>query len=159
MTTRRGRGDGSIYFDSTRNRYVGQLDVTEPGTLKRTRRKVTAPTRTGVRDKLDKLRRELEATAASGSNATVAAAVADWQAHLPARIKDPTKVALVRRHGERITAELGRIPLKRLQPATLSGCWARWPPTGSRPRPSGAAGRCWPGHSGGPCGMAWSPST
>jgi integrase len=45
----------------------------------------------------------------------VAAAVADWLGHLPRQIKDPSTVALVRRHGERITAEPGRIPLKRLQ--------------------------------------------
>ena len=45
----------------------------------------------------------------------MAAAVADWLAHLPARIKGPTTIALVRSHGERITAELGKIPLHRLQ--------------------------------------------
>ena len=59
MTTRRGRGEGSIYHDADRGRYVGVIDVTEPGTRKRVRRKVSAPTKTGVRQNLDALRREL----------------------------------------------------------------------------------------------------
>ena len=77
---------------------------------------LTARTKTELKAKLDARGRELEETSTSAPHAgTVAAAVADWQAHLPRQIKDPTTVALVRRHGERITAELGRIPLRRLQ--------------------------------------------
>lgn len=44
MTARRGRGEGSIYHDDERDRWNGVLDVTEPGTRKRVRRKVSAPT-------------------------------------------------------------------------------------------------------------------
>ena len=72
-------------------------------------------TKTGARAKLDALRRELADTGAAGPLAgTVASAVADWVSHLPARIKDPTSVAIVHRHASRITAELGRIPVKKL---------------------------------------------
>ena len=59
MTTRRGRGEGSIYHDAGRGRYVGVLDVTEPGSGKRTRRKVSATTKTETRAKLEPLRREV----------------------------------------------------------------------------------------------------
>jgi len=116
MTTRRGRGEGSIYHDAGRGRYVGVLDVTEPGSGKRTRRKVSATTKTETRAKLDKLRREVADAGHAGPAAgTVASVVTDWTSHLPARIKDPTSKAIVRRHASRITAELGKIPVKKLQ--------------------------------------------
>ena len=113
--TRRGRGEGSIYHDEDRDRWVGVLDVTEPGTRKRVRRKVSATTKTGARQKLDVLRRELADAGAAGQAAgTVGSVVADWIAHLPARIKDPISVAIVRGHGRRITAGLGKMPVKKL---------------------------------------------
>jgi integrase len=116
MTTRRGRGEGSVYYDDDRDRWVGVLDVTEPGTAKRTRRKVSAKTKTELRNKLDTLRREIADAGHAGPAAgTVASVVADWTSHLPSRIKDPTSVAIVRRHASRIIAELGKIPVKRLQ--------------------------------------------
>ncbi|MGB6578064.1 MAG: tyrosine-type recombinase/integrase [Streptosporangiaceae bacterium] len=116
MTTRRGRGEGSIYHDAGRGRYVGVLDVTEPGSGKRTRRKVSATTKTETRAKLDKLRREVADAGHAGPAAgTVASVVTDWTSHLPGRIKDPTSKAIVRRHASRITAELGKIPVKKLQ--------------------------------------------
>ena len=115
MTARRGRGEGSIYHDDDRDRWIGVLDITEPGTRRRVRRKVSAPTKTAARQKLDALRRELADAGHAGPVAgTVGSVVADWVNHLPARIKDPTSVAIVRRHADRITAKLGRIPVKRL---------------------------------------------
>jgi integrase len=116
MTTRRGRGEGSIYHDEDRSRWVGVLDVTEPGSGRRTRRKVSAKTKTELRQKLDALRRELaDAGSAGPAAATVGSVVADWTSHLPSRIKDPTSVAIVRRHASRITAGLGRMPVRKLQ--------------------------------------------
>ncbi len=116
MTTRRGRGEGSIYYDDDRDRWVGVLDVTEPGTRKRTRRKVSAKTKTETRAKLNALRRELADAGSAGPVAgTVGSVVADWVNHLPSRIKDPTSKAIVRRHASRITAGLGRIPIRKLQ--------------------------------------------
>ncbi len=116
MTARRGRGEGSIYYDDDRDRWVGVLDVTEPGTRTRARRKVSATTKTGVRQKLDALRRELADAGSAGPVAgTTGSVVADWVNHLPSRIKDPTTVAIVRMHASRITAEVGKIPVRKLQ--------------------------------------------
>jgi hypothetical protein len=115
MTTRRGRGEGSIYHDAERGRYFGVLDVTEPGTRKRTRRKVSAKTKTELRQKLDVLRREVADAGAAGPVAgTVGSVVADWVNHLPSRIKDPISVAIVRGHARRITDALGKMPVKKL---------------------------------------------
>ena len=67
-------------------------------------------------EKLSRLRRELEGISPSAPRAaTMATVVADWLDHLPARIKDPTSVQIVRSHGERITRELGKIPVRKLQ--------------------------------------------
>jgi len=116
VTTRRGRGEGSVYYDAERGRYVGVLDVTEPGSGKRVRRKVSAKTKTELRTKMDALRRELADAGSAGPAAgTVASVVADWLAHLPSRIKDPISVDIVRRHARRITDELGKMPVKKLQ--------------------------------------------
>ena len=116
MSVRRGRGEGSIYYDDDRDRWVGVIDVTEPGSGKRTRRKVSAKSKTEARQKLDKLRREVADAGSAGPAAgTIASVVADWVNHMPARIKDPTSKAIVRRHTSRITAELGKMPVKKLQ--------------------------------------------
>ncbi len=69
-----------------------------------------------MRQKLDALRREIADAGSAGPVAgTVASVVDDWVAHLPSRIKDPTTVAIVRMHASRITAEVGKIPVKKLQ--------------------------------------------
>jgi hypothetical protein len=77
---------------------------------------VPAKTKTEARVKLDALRREVADAGSAGPAAgTVASVVADWVRHPPARIKDPTTVAIIRRHASRITAALGKIPVKKLQ--------------------------------------------
>ena len=114
--SRRGRSEGSVYYDNDRQRWIGVTEVTEPGTGKRNRRKVSATTETGAREKLPALRRALEGISPSAPRAaTVATVVRDWLDHLPARIKDPTSAQIVRSHGERITRELGRIPVRKLE--------------------------------------------
>ena len=67
MTTRRGRGEGSIYYDDGRDRWVGVLDVTEPGTAQADPPQgVRADQDRGQGQKLDALRRELADAGAPG---------------------------------------------------------------------------------------------
>lgn len=56
--SRRGRGDGSIYCDPDRNRWVGQLDLGIGPDGKRLRRKVVGRTKSDVAAKLRALRKE-----------------------------------------------------------------------------------------------------
>jgi integrase len=115
--SRRGKGEGSVFYDQERAKWIGVLDLTEPGsTGRRVRRKVSAPTKTDARAKLTALRRELEDTSPAAPRVTtVAAVVADWLDNLPKDIKDPNSVQLVRSHGARITRELGKIPVRKLE--------------------------------------------
>lgn len=56
--SRRGRGDGAIYRDATRDRWVGQLDLGVGANGKRLRRKVVGRTKSDVAAKLRMLRKE-----------------------------------------------------------------------------------------------------
>jgi integrase len=71
---RRAVGEGSVYFDKSKDRWVGSL-VTSDG-----RRKVLARTETEARKRLDKLRWELEERGQIGrGNATVSNALDIWE--------------------------------------------------------------------------------
>jgi hypothetical protein len=59
---RRGQGEDSIYWDVTKNRYVGAVSLGFGPDGKRVRRKVTGRTKAEVRDRL----RELHQEAGSG---------------------------------------------------------------------------------------------
>jgi hypothetical protein len=49
---RRGHGEDSIYWDATKNRYVGAIDLGLSSAGTRIRKKVRGKTKTEVRDKL-----------------------------------------------------------------------------------------------------------
>ena len=56
MSSRRSRGDGSVYFDAGRGCWVGSVDIgRNPETGRRVRRKVSGATRTEVKEKLAEL--------------------------------------------------------------------------------------------------------
>src|SRR5215472_14315533 len=62
LARRRGHGEDSIYFDATKNRYVGAVSVGwGPDGKTRIRRKVRGKTKQEVRDKLRALHREMDA--------------------------------------------------------------------------------------------------
>ena len=83
---RRGRGEDAIYFDETKNRYVGAVSLGFGPDGKRTRRKVTGRTKQDVRDKLKALHAELDRGLRTSSTYTVRRAVADWlEGGLPGR--------------------------------------------------------------------------
>jgi integrase len=75
---RRGHGEDSIYFDATKNRYVGAVSVGWGTDGKRLRRKVRGKTKQEVRDKLRELHREFNAGARSTGRYSLRQAVEDW---------------------------------------------------------------------------------
>lgn len=79
MSGRRGQGDGSVYFEAARGRWVGVLDLGRNGDGRRVRRKVTGATAKEARDRLRALRSEIEGGArARNGNLTVEAFLLDW---------------------------------------------------------------------------------
>jgi integrase len=75
---RAGHGDDSIYWDKSKNRFVGAVSLGYTPSGKRNRAKVSGKTKTEVRTKLRELRKELENGAKAPANYTVAQAVNDW---------------------------------------------------------------------------------
>jgi hypothetical protein len=78
---RRGHGEDSIYWDPSKNRYVGavSLGFTPAGT--RIRRKVTGRTKAEVRGKLRELHQEVDIGLRPRQGYTVNGALDDWLAH------------------------------------------------------------------------------
>jgi integrase len=78
---RRGQGEDSIYWDSSKNRYIGAISLGFSPSGSRIRRKVTGRTKAGVRDKLRQLRQEVDSGLSLSRSYTVNAALDDWLAH------------------------------------------------------------------------------
>jgi integrase len=78
---RRGQGEDSIYWDSSKNRYVGAVSLGFSPSGTRIRRKVTGRTKADVRDKLRQLRQEVDSGLRLSRSYTVSAALDDWLAH------------------------------------------------------------------------------
>ena len=79
-TARRGHGEGSVYRDAANGTWVGAISLGWRPDGSRIRRKVTGPTKTGVREKLKKLQAEADAGLKTSASYTLAKAVADWTA-------------------------------------------------------------------------------
>jgi len=77
---RRGQGEDSIYWDSTKNRYVGAVSLGFSPDGKRVRRKVAGRTKAEVRDKLRDLHQEVESGLKPKQSYTVSDALDDWLA-------------------------------------------------------------------------------
>jgi hypothetical protein len=79
---RRGHHEDSIYFDASKNRWIGAISLGfSPDGERRIRQKVRGRTKTEVRDKLQALHRELDLGVHTSATYTVAACIQDWLAH------------------------------------------------------------------------------
>jgi len=84
MTARRGHGEGSLFFDESRNRWVGTVDLGRDGAGKRRRVKITGRTRTEARAKLKALRDNADSGLPTGDQrVTVGEWLDQWVAALP----------------------------------------------------------------------------
>jgi integrase len=79
VAKRRSRGDGSIYEDETRQRWIAEITIGYRPNGKRITRKRSARTKTEAKDRLKELMRELDDSGTVAANGyTVAEAVQDW---------------------------------------------------------------------------------
>ena len=94
--TRRGAGEGALFFEADRDRWVGLVTLPSDGSGKRRRAKVVAPTKTEARRKMAELRRAADDGLPTGHGGLTLAAFLDtWLATgLPARtrVKSPNTV-------------------------------------------------------------------
>ncbi|PPK65772.1 site-specific integrase [Actinokineospora auranticolor] len=98
MTKRRSRGDGSLRWDKTRERYIAEITVGYTPAGKRITRKASARTRKAANDKLKEMVRNLDDGLAAKASATytVGDAVNDWMANYELIGRDPNTVRTVR---------------------------------------------------------------
>jgi integrase len=119
-TRRRGRGEDAIYFDETKNRYVGAVSLGFGPDGKRIRRKVTGRTKQDVRDKLKALHAELDRGLRTSSTYTVQQAVADWlEGGLPGRAERTRSV--YREALAPLMGQIGNKPLRELTAGDVRG--------------------------------------
>jgi len=77
---RRGQGEDSIYWDESKNRYVGAVSLGFSPAGTRIRKKVTRRTKTKVRDKLRDLHKQVEGGLRPRRRCTVSDALDAWLA-------------------------------------------------------------------------------
>ena len=78
---RRGHGEDSIYWDSSKSRYVGAVSLGFTPAGMRIRRKVTGRSKAEVRSKLRELHQEVDSGLRPRQGYTVNDALEDWLAH------------------------------------------------------------------------------
>ena len=113
---RRGHGDDAIYFDATKNRYIGAVSVGYEADGRRVRRKVSGKTKQEVRHKLKELHSDLDAGVHSPASYTVRAAVDDWLAEGLSGRASKT-VTTQREVLEPLLDIIGAVPLRQLSAA------------------------------------------
>ncbi|MEW1752793.1 site-specific integrase [Streptomyces angustmyceticus] len=117
-----GNGEDSIYWDKAKNRYIGAVSLGYTPAGKRRRVKVSGKTKTEVRSKLRRRKRELEAGVVAPAAYTVESAVRDWLAQgLKGRDRASidTYASLAKNH---VIADLGKARLRELKAESLD-CW------------------------------------
>ncbi len=81
MSKRRGRGEDSIYWDETKNRFVGAVSLEYSASGTRVRKKVMGRTKTEVPDKLRELHAQVDSGVRPRRHYTVGDVLDDWLAH------------------------------------------------------------------------------
>lgn len=132
---RRGKGDGSIFEEPERNRWVGVVDLGKDGTGRRRRVKVTGPSRAEVARRLKQRRAELEAGATAPATMTVADLIAEWSTSVIPTLSPATGEAM-RWAADLLTAGLGGHRVNALR-ATHVERFLRSAAAGTVPRPAG----------------------
>lgn len=91
--SRRGRGEGALFYEDDRDRWVGLLELPPDGSGRRRRRKVTGRTKTEARRKLRQLQRRVEDGLPTGDGSmTLGDLLEHWLTDvLPARSRVQSK--------------------------------------------------------------------
>ncbi|MFJ3775006.1 tyrosine-type recombinase/integrase [Streptomyces sp. NPDC090075] len=113
--TRAGHGDDSIYWDKSKNRYIGAISLGYTPAGKRNRPKVSGKTKAEVREKLRELRKQLASGGRTQAHYTVAKAVTDWLAQ-GLKGRDAASVATYRSLADNhVIPQLGKGKLRDLE--------------------------------------------
>ena len=111
---RRGHGEDSIYWDASRNRYMGAVDLGFSPAGTRIRKKVSGKTKVEVRDKLKGLHKEAEGGLRPRRRYTVGDALEDWLAHGTDGLSERTVTLYRGTSVKALDEQLGRVRLMEL---------------------------------------------
>jgi integrase len=112
-STRRGHGEDSIYWDESRKRYIGAVDLGFSPAGTRIRKKVSGKTKVEVRDKLRELK-ETDAGLRPRRRYTVSDTLEDWLAHGVDGLSERTVTLYRGTIVKALNEELGKIRLTEL---------------------------------------------
>ena len=115
MTARRGRGEGSLYWDDQRKRWRGEITIGYDARGKRITRKASGKTKTEAKNKLKEIQRNYEeGLIAASAKDTVGDAIAYWLAY-GLNGRDEHTIGMYRTYAEtHIIPVLGKRPLHEL---------------------------------------------
>jgi integrase len=115
MTARRGRGEGSLYWDEQRKRWRGEITIGYDARGKRITRKASGKTKTEAKNKLREIQRNYEeGLIAASAKDTVGDAIAYWLAY-GLNGRDEHTISMYRTYAEtHIIPALGKRPLREL---------------------------------------------
>jgi hypothetical protein len=116
---RRGQGEDSIYWDASKNRYVGAVSLGFNPAGTRIRKKVTRRTSTEVRDKLRELHKQVEGGPRPRRRYTVEDALEDWLAVGLYGLSARTVTLYRGTIAKALREELGSVRLTDLTPADV----------------------------------------
>ncbi|WP_274916561.1 tyrosine-type recombinase/integrase [Streptomyces sp. WZ-12] len=120
--SRAGNGDDSIYWDKSKNRYIGAISLGFTPAGKRSRPKVSGKTKAEVRAKLREKRKELEVGVKSSATYTIEQAVRAWLSQ-GLKGRDAGSISTYTSMAENhVIADLGKARLKDLTADTVD-CW------------------------------------
>ena len=122
MSKRREPGDGSIFYEESRERWVAVADLGRDGRGKRVRKKVTGKTKTEVRKRLAEILRDHEEDLLTVSDITVAEAMSEWLEFGLSRTSDSTKSNYETLSRNHIVGRIGAYKLRNLK-ATQVDRW------------------------------------
>jgi integrase len=111
---RRGHGEDSIYWDESRSRYIGAVDLGFSPAGTRIRKKVSGKTKVEVRDKLREIHKETEAGLRPRRRYTVGDVLDDWLAHGVDGLSERTVTLYRGTIVKALNEELGKIRLTEL---------------------------------------------
>lgn len=118
---RRGHGEDSIYWDESRKRYIGAVDLGFSPAGTRIRKKVSGKTKVEVRDKLRELHKETDAGLRPRRRYTVGDALEDWLEHGTAGLSERTMTLYRGTIAKALREELGAVRLTALTASHVQG--------------------------------------
>ena len=121
---RRGHGEDSIYWDSSKNRYIGSVSLGLNSAGTRVRRKVRGRTKAEVRDKLRELHREADLGIRPRPGYTVGDALDDWLAYGLDGVSARTVTLYQGTIVAALKEELGAVRLRDLTASRVQGALA-----------------------------------